>query len=227
MTLRTWNILADCHVRASWYPLVAPADLDPAVRWPRVRTELARAEEDVVCLQEVAPDRLEAVRAALAPRQLAFVPHNGEGLVIASRLPFFGVETPQVGRKRALVVQLANGRRVACVHLSFAGPDTTERPGLAQLEAVLRLGPDIIAGDFNAFPDWPERRLAVGRGYTDLGPTAPTCNVHRWLQPLDAVMVRPPLRGRVSPVQMISADEPMPSAVFASDHLPVRVELEG
>lgn len=227
MTLTTWNLLADCHVRPGWYPHVAPADLDPTVRWPRVLAALAASDADVLCLQEVPPDRLDAVRAALAPRQLVHAPHVGEGVAIASRRPIFGVETVEVGRKRALVARLPNGLRVACVHLTWTGPEGDTRPGLAQLAAVLRLAPDVIAGDFNAFPDWPERRLARDAGYVDVGPAAPTCNVNAWLQPLDTVLLRPPLVGRALPVPRIEARTPMPSAVHPSDHLAVTVRIEG
>ena len=162
MTLTTWNLLA----------------------------ALAASDADVLCLQEVPPARLDAVRAALAPRQLVHAPHLGEGVAIASRQPIFGVETVEVGRKRALVARLADGLRVACVHLTWTGPEGDMRPGVSQLAAVLRLAPDVVAGDFNALPDWPERRFARDAGYVDIGPAAPTCNVNAWLQPLDTVLVR-------------------------------------
>lgn len=227
MRLLTWNVLADAHIRPGWYPLVDPDELRPERRWPRVLAALAATEADVVCLQEVPPERLDALGAALAPRQIAYAPHNGEGVLLASRRPFLGVERPRVGRKRALVVRLAGGPSVACVHLSWSGPDAAARPGLDQLDAVLRLGPDVIAGDFNALPDWPERRLARDAGYKDVGPGAPTCNVNQWLQPLDTVLVRPPLTGRAAPVARIGPRDPMPSARFPSDHLPVGVWIEG
>jgi len=60
----------------------------------------------------------------------------------------------------------------------------------ARLDAVLRLAPGVVAGDFNALPDWPERRFARDAGYVDIGPAAPTCNVNAGLQPLDTVLVR-------------------------------------
>lgn len=227
MTLTTWNLLADLHVRPGWYPRVAPVDLDPATRWPRVLAALATSEADVLCLQEVSPAHLDAIRAALAPRQLVHAPHLGEGVAIASRVPLFGVEAVEAGRKRALIARLASGLRVACVHLTWTGPDGDDRRGLEQLAAVLRRAPDVIAGDFNAFPEWPERRLARDAGYLDIGPAAPTCNVNAWLQPLDTVLVRPPLSGRAHPVPRIDADTPMPSAQHPSDHLAVTVRVDG
>ncbi len=221
----TWNILADVHVRPDWYPLVDPEDLVPEVRWPRVLAALAATDADVVCLQEVPPSRLDAIRAALAPRHLVHVSHHGEGVVVATRRPVLDVETPLVARKHSLVVTLAGGVRIACVHLTWSGPDGAARVGLDQLDAVLRREPHVIAGDFNAFPDWPERLRAQSAGYVDVGPRAPTCNVNQWLQPLDTVLVRPPWAGVAEPVPPIAAREPMPSALHPSDHLPVRVRL--
>jgi endonuclease/exonuclease/phosphatase family metal-dependent hydrolase len=231
MTLLTWNLLADAHVRPKFYPLVDPEDLDPGVRWARILAALAATDADVLCLQEVPPERLDAIRTALAPRQIAHAAHLGEGVAIASRRPFFGVEAPTAGRKRSLVVTLAGGLRIACVHLRWTGPPapggpTGVRPGAEQLAGVLRFEPHVVAGDFNAFPDWPERRLAREAGYVDIGPDAPTCNVNRWLQPLDTVLVRPPLTGRADPVPAITEEEPMPSPIHPSDHLPVRVRID-
>ena len=226
LTLTSWNLLADCHVRPSWYPLVHARDLDPDVRWPRVLAALAASTSDILCLQEVPPSRLASIRAALSPRTLVHSAHLGEGVAIASRLPFLGAEEVRIGRKSSLVLTLVGGIRVACVHLSWAGapPTRGRRPGVEQLRAVLSTVPDIITGDFNSFPGWPERHLARAAGYADIGPAAPTCNINRWLQPLDAVFVRPPWQGRALDVERIEADTPMPSARFPSDHLPVSVE---
>ncbi len=228
LTLTSWNLLADCHVRPSWYPLVDPRDLDSEVRWPRVLAELAASTADVLCLQEVPPVRLAAIRAALAPRLIVHSPHCGEGVAIATRLPFLGAEEVRVGRKSSLILTLAGGVCVACVHLTWTGLPQNEaaRAGREQLRAVLKSQPDILAGDFNAFPEWPERQLAAERGYLDVGPQAPTCNINRWLQPLDTVLVRGAWRGRAVPTPAIRVDTAMPSRRFPSDHLPVTVELE-
>ena len=227
-TLRTWNVLADCHIRPTWYPRADPSDLLPLQRWPRVLAALARCDTDICCLQEVSSARVDEVRAALAPRQSAHVAHNGEGLLVASKIPFLGVERIQVGRKASLMVTLSDGTRVACVHLTWSGDPFAQpggRNGLAQLEALLRADPDIVAGDFNALPSWPERELLVAAGFRDVGAGAPTCNVNGWLQSLDSVYVGRRWRGVPGPVDVIFADTPMPSARFPSDHLPVDVRL--
>ena len=226
LTVLSWNLLADCHIRPSWYRHVLEADLAPATRWPRVIAALTSSDADVVCLQEVAAEQLPAIRAALSPRQLAHSPHLGEGVLVASRVPFLGVESIRVGRKTSLVVTLADGTRVASVHLTWSGPPdagSPDRPGLDQLDALLRAAPDVIAGDFNAFPDWPERRRLASAGYVDIGPGAPTCNVNGWLQALDTVYVAPGWSGTAAALEAIAADTPMPSARFPSDHLPVQV----
>jgi len=181
-----------------------------------------------MALQEVSPALASDLRRLFPDHGLAYVPHCGEGLAVLVRgqrpwpreIPLPG------GRKRALLVNLAGDVTLANVHLSWTGdPDGKQRRGMAQLEAILAYQPDLVVGDFNAFPDWPERRLIEQAGYRSLGPAGPTCNVGRRLQPLDAIYARPEWLGAPTPLPVITETTPLPSPTLPSDHLPLEVMI--
>ncbi len=230
----TWNVLAPVHVRRDWYPAVPPEALDATLRLPRVAGELARRHArrplDVVALQEVAPALVPLLRSALPDHHLVHAPYAGEGMAVLVRGEPEGAEVIALpgGAKRAILVTLPGGWRLASVHLSWTGPPgeaPARRRGLEQLRAVLSAEPHVVVGDFNAFPGWPERREARRAGLRDLSPRGPTCLVRRWPQPLDAVLAAPGWRGRAHPLPPLPADAALPSAALPSDHLPVRVSL--
>ncbi|MCP4803763.1 MAG: hypothetical protein GY913_07075 [Proteobacteria bacterium] len=224
LSILTWNVLADNHVRRDWYPNVTDADLIPEVRRRRVLAALSQAP-DLVLLQEVEPSLLRVLHTELTDWQWIHASHQGEGVAIGHRGGFESWQELDCGTKRALVADLPCGARVASVHLSWTGPPGAgRRRGLEQLRLVLAARPDLVAGDFNALPDWPESRRMRAAGFTKAGAPGPTCNVNGWCQRLDEVWVR----GRVlsaPPLTPIDADTPMPGPLCASDHLPVEVEV--
>jgi len=228
-SLLCWNVLADRAVVPGWYPGVAPDDLRGPTRRRRLIDALRARAADVMALQEVQPDLLPALRAAFPEHGLAFAPHAGHGLavLVRGRTPWSRPLDLPGGRRRALLVTLPCGATLANVHLKWSGPPVPgrDRPGLRQMEAVLGYASALVVGDFNAFPAWPERRLALARGYVERGPIGPTCNVKSWLQPLDAVLTRPGWTARASPLPTLSADTPLPSPSRPSDHLPLEVRL--
>ena len=225
MKVFSWNVLADCHVRPGWYPHVRPLDLEPQLRRARVLSVLGEVEADVVLLQEVDSTLLaELVRRG--GRHWIHAPHSGEGVAVGTRKPVRSWEAIDLGSKAALVADLQDGSRVACVHLTWTGPDHGEpRRGLAQLERVLDGSPDLVGGDFNALPEWPESQLMAARGYTSAGPEGPTCNVNQWLQPLDAIWIRGRSRSSTA-LPPIGPTTPLPGALCPSDHLPVAAVVE-
>jgi endonuclease/exonuclease/phosphatase family metal-dependent hydrolase len=231
LSLISWNVLADVHITPAWYPRVPDADLHGPLRRARVLDRLTELDADVMVLQEVAPELLDGARARFPDHGLAFASRPGEGLAVLVRghQPWSRV-LPLPGRTaRALEVTLPGDVRLVNVHLKWSGDPVPGRPraGVDQLRCVLDYGPDIVAGDFNAFPDWPERQLATERGWRDVGPQGPTCNVHARLQPLDTVLIRGDLRAEVLALPTIDRHTPMPSPDHPSDHLPVQVRLFG
>lgn len=228
-SLLSWNLLADCHVQPGWYPRVPPLDLDPAVRRPRLLAALQAMEADVMALQEVQPELLPELARRFPEHHLSHAAHGGEGLAVLVRGGAERVEARPLpgGRKQALLVELPGGHRLAVVHLTWTGdPPRTPRRGLLQLDAVLAWRPDLLCGDLNSLPGWPERQRLEAAGLVDRGPWAPTCNVGQRLQPLDAVAARPGWTVDLEPPPPIEAHTPMPSPCFPSDHLPVRARVQ-
>ncbi len=209
-SLLSWNVLADCFVTPGWYPGVPDEDLRGPQRRARVLDALARMEADVMALQEVAVDLLPDLRARFPDHGLAWLPGRNQGLAVLVRgpTPWSQVLRQPENRREALLVRLSGGATLVNVHLPWTGDPTPcdDREGLRLLRTVLDHQPDLVAGDFNAFPEWPERLEAATRGWVELGPPGPTCNVHRRLQPLDAVLGRPGWRAEALPLPPIAAD---------------------
>ena len=227
--LLSWNLLADVHITDAWYPRVRDADLRGPLRRERILTRLTEIDADVMALQEVDPALLPELRARFPGHGLAFASRAGEGLAVLVRdhAPWSRVVPMPGHTTRAMLVRLPGGVELANVHLKWTGDPRPGlvRPGVEQVAAVLDYGPDLIAGDMNAFPDWPERVLARERGWREVGPAGPTCNVHARLQPLDAVLVRGGWRAEAMALAELTRLTPMPSATHPSDHLPVVVDL--
>lgn len=227
--LLCWNLLDDAYITDSWYPLCDPEDLRGPCRAARVVDRVGALEADVMAFQECSADTAATLRAAFPDHSLAWTRCGRSGLAVMVRgaNPFVR-DVPMPGStKAAQLVRLPGGATLANVHLSWTGDPTPgqDRAGLDQLRRVLDHAPDLVAGDFNAFPHWPERQEARARGWVELGPEGPTCTVHQRLQPLDAVLGRAGWSSEAATLCALTPLTPMPSPVHPSDHLPVRVRL--
>lgn len=227
-SLLTWNVLANVHVGPGhWYPLVDPAELLAERRRPRIVGELQAFDADIFCLQEVDDALAACVTAAFPRHRFGRARYGGEGQLVGVRAGEPTFQELEFGRKRALLTTLDDGTRILSLHLTWTGrPGDKPRRGVEQLQAGLAAAPDIVCGDLNSFPDWPERRMLVEAGFVDRTPPGPTCNMHAWLQPLDAVYTRGEWHGRARKLPRIGTRTPMPSPTFPSDHLPVFVRFE-
>jgi endonuclease/exonuclease/phosphatase family metal-dependent hydrolase len=228
ISVLTWNLLAPVHVRPARMPGVRAEDLAWDRRAPRLLSGLRALEADVMALQEVDRSLIPSLRASFQRHEWFVIPHQGEGLALGVRDGIRARAEVQVGAKRVIACDTQLGVRVACVHLTWSGaPERgARRRGVQQLSAALAWAPDLVAGDFNALPGWPEDELMRQHGYQSVAPPGPTCNANRWLQDLDRVYLR---QGRcVGATQRaeLRPGSPMPSVDCPSDHLPVRVDVE-
>jgi len=229
--LLSWNLLADANLDRGWYPRVSDQDLEPALRRRRLVSRLRELEADVMALQEVDTNLVPELVRAFPGHQLVAAPYGGEGLVVLLRGGGARVEAMGLagGRKKALLVQLSGGWRLAVVHLSWSGAPRRSGPeirrGSLQLSQVLSWEPDLLCGDFNAEPGWPERELPVQAGLVDATPSGPTCSVRDVRRPVDVMMHRPGWRVRAEPLPLLPFGLSLPSAEHPSDHLPLKLRL--
>lgn len=59
----SWNVLADAYVRPEYFPSTPSALLAPGARTAAIVSRVVASGADVVCLQEVEPELVEAIRA--------------------------------------------------------------------------------------------------------------------------------------------------------------------
>jgi mRNA deadenylase 3'-5' endonuclease subunit Ccr4 len=179
----SYNILADVYIDAQWYPQTPPDVLRPSNRRPALVQHIAGMGADVICLQEVELDVLDAIESSMRP--MGYVAHYAQkgagkrdGCATLVRSAAFRVLESQVihyadaapGRcdsgHVALVLNLGMENRVvgiANTHLKWDPPrtPTAECYGPRQIAALmsdprflaLRRGPRVVCGDLNVLPD--------------------------------------------------------------------------
>ncbi|MEU7531153.1 RNA repair domain-containing protein [Saccharothrix sp. NPDC042600] len=229
----TWNTLWDRYDSDR---------IDTAGRRPALVAELARADADVIALQEVEWDLLALLLAQPWVREryaVDVVDRSVDdcGLVLLSRVPVLEVGRHALGPHKALtalVVETAAGPVVvASTHLTS---DHTERGArraaeLADLAEVLSEVdcPLVVMGDFNDGTDVPGRVLGVRDAWTEArGDDTPTFDPVA--NPLAAVSS---LTGRAARLDRVflrglraRRAELRGTSVFVSDHYGVEVDVE-
>lgn len=196
-TVASYNILADAYICPEWYPATPPFVLDPSWRRPALVHHLTDLSTDVLCLQEVEPERFTACEAHLRP--LGYSGHyarkrNGrpDGCAIFIRESAFSVQgaqtlyfadgsgtTPPTGYL-ALIVCLEHSTHALAVvntHLKWDAPGTPldAQRGYRQIRELLqaratlvpRCPSWIIVGDFNATADSPVVGALQSAGFVD------------------------------------------------------------
>ncbi len=207
----------------------------------RILTVLREIDADVIALQEA--DRRFGARAGVLPRRaiaehtpyhvvpLAMTPEglgwHGNALLVRKGVDVHSaapVMLPTIEPRGAVCVELSAGGarfRVVGMHLDLSG--LRRRHQLRAVQAYLeRCGerlPAVLMGDFN---EWSSRSGALrelGRGWQALrlGPSFPA----RWpLAQLDHIVASAEWRVRHGGVHHSAA------SAIASDHLPVKAQLE-
>jgi hypothetical protein len=228
-SLFSWNVLADIHINDDWYPGVPADELRGPARLARVLEHLGRVDADLIALQEISPALVAALPALFPDHGLCLAPYAGEGLALLVRgaRPWPQVVPLPGGRKVALLVAVPGGPRVAVVHASYTGKPgapgvSAERKAIPQLDAVLAYKPDVLVGDLNAEPGWPERLHLEAAGMVDRSPPGPTCNTLSRAETLDVLFTGPGWTARCAPPPALTPAWRLPDAQNPSDHLPLR-----
>lgn len=223
-------------VVATWNTYVVAPDGDHVVDL------VERIDPDVLLLQEVFPDRQEALEDALAdrlPHTLTIQSPGVGGVMVASRYPIVEQRPVTTGdddvRATAVAVLDVDGREVQVVPVHLRSPcptcgaSLTERLTLEEesraVEMASVLGqldrgtPAIVAGDFNSTERSAAYRTLAGAGFDDAHRSAGSGPGFSW--PADGRLPWPVVRidwifGR----DLVAVDEWVDRA-GPSDHRPV------
>jgi endonuclease/exonuclease/phosphatase family metal-dependent hydrolase len=232
----SWNVLADAYLRPEYYRRVDPALLIKGTRTQPI-VEKVSGFEGIVCLQEVEPALVEALRQRGLTVHFAQKRGKPDGCAIVSSRAADGVRALHYGDGApdradsghvALLAELA-GLTIASTHLRWDKPGTpsSERWAVRQARQLLAEKPDLICGDFNLEPGDEVYGMFEQAGLTDAAARLPTANPNGVARRIDYIWCRPELRAEPLPVMAIDGETPLPSAVMPSDHLPIAVRLKG
>jgi endonuclease/exonuclease/phosphatase family metal-dependent hydrolase len=249
----TYNVLAQCHIRADRYPSSPPEALEADKRRRALLERLDGLPVDLLCLQEVEPDLFDLLRARLdASHQGAFAPRGSgrEGSALFARRSVFAWDGHEVlsfaaqrrrDRELALIARLTVAGRplhVAVTHLAWQPQDTApaEHVGRRQIAELLDrrdAAPAdstwIVAGDFNAISQSVVLEEAYRRGLAESCRTQrpwDTTAINRRPRKTDYLLFS---EGRLEPdpgiLPRLTRATVMPSLTEPSDHLPLRVDF--
>lgn len=164
VSLVTWNVWFGGHMFAE--------------RRDALLADLQRRSPDVIALQEVTGELLEAVMDAPWVRAHYCLSHTSVlayDVVVLSRLPVRRmVELPlpsEMGR-RLVIADLACGLSVGTVHLeSMSGYEAARAEQLRRIQPLLASRSDsVLVGDMNFKPDDPLETAALDPSFLDVWP---------------------------------------------------------
>jgi len=242
----TYNVLADAYVKRERYPLSPPEALRSKARRALLLSTLAALDADVLCLQELEPDLLREVEALGYSGIYVAKPGKPDGSAVLVRGPIRVVSSRAVHYRAveagyphvAAIAELELGSRrlhAASTHLRWQRRDTPPDRHLGRLQLLELLahrdeGAWLVAGDFNTLSEGPVIREALAAGLRlSCRSQRPwdTVNIDGRRRKLDYLLYTPAhLRAIPGTLPRLERRTPMPSAVHASDHLPVRVDYE-
>lgn len=244
----TWNVLADAYVKPQYFPSCDPALLVPGVRTRPILSHVAACPADVVCLQEIEPQVVQAFRDTGAwdvhfaskigrPDGCAILARRAVRLANVRTVEFRdGAPDRQDSGHVALAatVQVEQGElQIATTHLKWDPPHLAhaDRWATRQVRDLLALVGDdparwIVCGDLNVKPGDPAYRMLIAAGLADVMPDRPTANANGHAKRIDHILCGRGLKTRALPVLPITDTTPLPSDVMPSDHLPIGVTVE-
>jgi endonuclease/exonuclease/phosphatase family metal-dependent hydrolase len=230
--------------------------LDPTWRVPALAQHIITFNADILCLQEVQPDLLSALRARVSSSGARYARKSGgpEGCATFYRqevleltdevLIYYGDgEGGQsaTGNLALITIFRTAGRRLGVVntHLTWDPPGTPreQQRGLRQIKQLLldyeniAASADawIIAGDLNAAPDSETISLVTELGFRCAHrdqPVANTCSFGGKAAKIDYLFHSSNLQSTPHDVSPIDHQTILPSAEQPSDHVVVRARFE-
>ncbi|MEJ7597972.1 MAG: endonuclease/exonuclease/phosphatase family protein [Kofleriaceae bacterium] len=245
--LITWNVLADAYVNPAYFPRVDPALLVPGVRTAPILASLAASPADVVCLQEIEPAVVEAIRATGGwdvhfaskigrPDGCAILARRAARLSGVQTLAFADGAPDRVDSGHVALVATVHAAdrtlQLATTHLRWDAAHTphADRWATRQVRDLIALfGADpsrwIVCGDLNVQPGDPAYVMLTEAGLVDVMPDLPTANANDRAKRIDHILVGRRVAAIALPVMPITDTTPLPSDVMPSDHLPIGVTL--
>ncbi|MFO0615717.1 MAG: endonuclease/exonuclease/phosphatase family protein [Polyangiaceae bacterium] len=240
--LVSWNVLADAYVRAEYFPSTPAALLVPGARTGAITARLGASAADIVCLQEVEPALVTALRGlpSFEVRTLRKGRGKPDGCALLTRRERVVVEELRElvypdgsGHVAMLAIVRVEGERlgVATTHVKWDPPGTAEadRWATRQFGALVSAMKErdvawVACGDFNVTPDDPV--LGVLRDghrdvYAGTAEEKPTVNANGRPKRIDYVFADDRLRATPRALADLDAATPLPSAREPSDHLPI------
>ena len=245
-TVASYNVLATAYIHPAWYRRTPAMVLQPVWRIPALTQRVASLATDVICLQEVEPDKFAALRSRLGSMGYGghYARRQGgkpDGCATFYRREIFDltgarvIAYPDGDGDIALVVSLQSAGRVIAVantHVAWEPPDAPSsaqrrRGKIRQLLAECDGDAGqawVVCGDMNTTPD--SKLIAAFRhaGFEYAHhrlPETHTCNVNGQAKTIDYLFYSAALRAEPQPLPRLSDETPLPSAAEPSDHLPV------
>lgn len=250
----TFNILAQAYIKPGRYPHSKPQALDPEARRRLLISTLRELDADVYALQEVEVDAFEDILQELGPDDYhgLFEQRHGkpDGAALFSRKACLRVleshslhyqaHEPKDDQCAVIQVFEAEGQKlaVASTHLRWQPQSKSRREHLGRrqlielLDASQSIGPEaawVLAGDFNANSQSVVLQAALERDWAlSCRSQRPwdTTNINGRRRKLDYLLFKPEmLCAKPGSLPRLETDTPMPSEQYASDHLPVTVDV--
>ena len=248
-TITTYNILADAYMRRSHYPDSADAAIAKNAREALLLKTIAEHDSDIFCLQEVELIRFEKIQKILEDHVGFLVQKKDkpEGCAVFVRKSFPNIVFSEIRFKHirekknqvAALVQVDVGTSrigISSTHLQWMknSADASTHLGRMQLEELMDHVDDWIpwihCGDFNALSQSCVLQTAEEKGFVlSCRSQRPwdTTNINGRRRKID-YLIYPENKFEVRPFSLpkLASNTPMPSEIYASDHLPVKVEFE-
>jgi endonuclease/exonuclease/phosphatase family metal-dependent hydrolase len=233
MKIATFNVLADAYTGYGDYSHVDPKLLALGARQNLIVQQVNSLEADVVGLQEVDKNLLEAFedddrwQTLWSPKGLK--KPDGCLTLVKSTVAIANHESYLYDDDSGHVFQITQIGQVAVIntHIKWAPAEDPHHIGVSQTrQMLLTIGtsqPAVILADCNDRPGGPVRALVEQAGFTNVSGDMPTAIVNQEPVALDLLAVRGLNARQVAAYYDLAT---IPNEYCASDHIPVVANLD-